>query len=52
MNVDANLVAGAGARSHSANLLGQGFEGLGQFLKQSRELRQALVRLGKDFSSR
>ena len=47
MNVDANIVTGAAATSDRANLLSQGFEGLGPFLDRSRELRQALVRLGK-----
>ena len=47
MNVDANIVTGASATSESGQLLGQGFEELGPFLSQSRELRQALVRLGK-----
>ncbi len=47
MNVDANIVTGAAATSDRSDLLSQGFEGLGPFLKRSRELRQALVRLGK-----
>lgn len=47
MNVDANIVTEAAATSKSATLLTQGFEELTPFLKRSRELRQALVRLGK-----
>ncbi len=47
MNVDANIVTGAAATSKEINLLSQGFEGLSPFLARSRELRQALVRLGK-----
>ena len=46
MNVDAKIVTGAAATSDRANLLSQGFEGLGPFLQKSRELRQTLVRLG------
>ncbi|MEM6566697.1 MAG: dynamin family protein [Pseudomonadota bacterium] len=47
MNVDANIVTGAAAASDRTHLLSQGFEGLAPFLSRSRELRQALVRLGK-----
>ncbi len=47
MNVDANTVTGAAATSETARLMGQGFEDLEPFLNRSRELRQALVRLGK-----
>ncbi len=47
MNVDANIQTGAAPASDSANLLEQGFEGLQPFLKKSKDLRQALVRLGK-----
>ena len=47
MNVDAKIVTGAAATSSQINLLSQGFEGLSPFLARSRELRQALVRLGK-----
>ena len=47
MNVDANIKASAQPASRSANLLSQGFEGLAPYLEKSRDLRQALVRLGK-----
>ena len=38
---------GAASTAGNAHLLGRGFEGLAPFLAKSRELRQALVRLGK-----
>lgn len=47
MNVDANITAVGKPASESANLLSQGFEGLGPYLAKSRDLRQTLVRLGK-----
>ncbi len=47
MNLDANIKAGAEPRTASAALLTVGFEGLQPFLKKSKDLRHALVRLGK-----
>lgn len=48
MNVDANIAGSdVGLGAQNANLLSRGFEGLSPFLERSRELRQALVRLGK-----
>lgn len=48
MNVDANIAgSNVGLGAQNAKLLSRGFEGLAPFLERSRELRQALVRLGK-----
>ena len=48
MNMDANMpTESSAAESENAALLNRGFEGLQPFLAKSRELRQALVRLGK-----
>ena len=48
MNMDANLPMEVSApQSEDGALLNRGFEGLQPFLAKSRELRQALVRLGK-----
>ena len=48
MKVDTrNMEDGAAPAAGNAHLLGRGFEGLEPYLKKSRDLRQALVRLGK-----
>lgn len=48
MNMDVNMPTESSApQSENAALLARGFEGLEPFLAKSRELRQALVRLGK-----
>ncbi len=48
MKVDTKIMEqGAVSAAGNAHLLGRGFEGLQPFLKKSRDLRQALVRLGK-----
>ena len=48
MKVDTKIMEqGAVSAAGNAHLLGRGFEGLDAFLKKSRDLRQALVRLGK-----
>lgn len=48
MKVDTrNMEEGAAPAAGNAYLLGRGFEGLQPYLAKSRDLRQALVRLGK-----
>ena len=48
MKVDTRTMEqGAVSAAGNAHLLGRGFEGLQPFLQKSRDLRQALVRLGK-----
>ncbi len=48
MKVDTrNMEEGAAPAAGNAHLLGRGFEGLQPYLAKSRDLRQALVRLGK-----
>lgn len=48
MNEETNIAAAGGnPAGGNASLLNRGFEGLGPFLDKSKELRQALVRLGK-----
>ena len=48
MKVDTrNMEEGAAPAAGNAHLLGRGFEGLEPYLAKSRDLRQALVRLGK-----
>ena len=48
MKVDTKIMEqGAVSAAGNAHLLGRGFEGLAPFLQKSRDLRQALVRLGK-----
>lgn len=48
MNIDTKIADnGSRPETENANLLGRGFEGLAPFLQKSRDLRQALVRLGK-----
>jgi len=48
MKVDTNISDdGSVPASGTAKLLGRGFEGLEPYLQKSRDLRQALVRLGK-----
>ncbi len=48
MKVDTRIMEqGAASAAGNGFLLGRGFEGLQPFLKKSRDLRQALVRLGK-----
>ncbi|MBT8415755.1 MAG: hypothetical protein KJO30_15630, partial [Boseongicola sp.] len=48
MKVDTRIMEqGAAPAAGNAHLLGRGFEGLEPYLQKSRELRQALVALGK-----
>lgn len=48
MKVDTRIMGqGAAPSTGNAHLLGRGFEGLEPFLSKSRDLRQALVKLGK-----
>ncbi len=48
MKVDTRIMEeGAAPAAGNAHLLGRGFEGLEPYLNKSRDLRQALVRLGK-----
>ena len=48
MNEETNIAAAGGnPTGGNASLLTRGFEGLGPYLDKSKELRQALVRLGK-----
>ena len=48
MKVDTKIMdVGAASTVGNAHLLGRGFEGLSTYLQKSRDLRHALVRLGK-----
>ena len=48
MKVDTKIMdVGAASTVGNSHLLGRGFEGLSSYLQKSRDLRHALVRLGK-----